>query len=74
MVTEERRKEMARCYVEATKRLRKEFHKDFHEFLQEAYEEAGISIRQRLTPQMKLERDIANARALLAQHGVDSSD
>jgi hypothetical protein len=74
MVTDERRKEMARCYVEATKRLRKEFHKDFHAFLQEAYEEAGINIRQRLTPQMKLERDIANARALLAQHGVDSSD
>jgi hypothetical protein len=72
MNPEDRRKIMARCYMDATKRLRNAFHAEFHGLLQEEYEMAGVDIRQRLTPQMKLERDIAAARALLAEHGIDS--
>jgi hypothetical protein len=72
MNPEDRRKIMARCYMSATQRLRTAFNDEFHGLLQEEYEMAGVDIRQRLTPKMKLEKDIAAARALLAEHGIDS--
>lgn len=72
MNSEDRRKIMARCYMDATKRLRNAFHAEFYGLLQEEYEMAGVDIRRRLTPQMKLERDIAAARALLEEHGLVS--
>ena len=74
MNSDDRRKMMTRCYMEATKRLKAAHHGEFHALLQEEYEAAGIDIRPSLTPQMKLEKQIADAKALLAQHGIDQQD
>lgn len=74
MTPEDRRKIMGRCYLEATKRLKNAHHNEFHMLLQEEYEAMEISIRPRLTAQMKLEKQIADAKALLAQYGIDPTD
>lgn len=74
MEENERRKAMSRCYMDATKELRAAHHHEFHALLREKYEASGLAIRERLTPQMKLERSIAEAKALLQEHGIDLTD
>jgi len=64
-VVSQHQKDMSRCYQQALRRLRAEYHEDFKRILGDVYEEEGLAVRRRRTPE-EIEADrIADAKALL---------
>lgn len=59
-----------RAYSDAKTELQRNHSDEFHQILSRLYDERGIEVKKRRTKQQRIDAEIANARALLAEHGL----
>jgi hypothetical protein len=68
MVNDDHRKQMAKCYGEATRILRARHSAEFKAILEDVYSEYGVEVRMRRSSEQILADKLAAAKALLEQH------
>ena len=65
------KKELASARSEAVRRLVQMYPQDFYALKSDVYRERGISVKRRMTGEMKRQRDIAKAKAFLEANQED---
>lgn len=65
----DRKREVTEARREAVRRLVQMYPQDFYALKSDVYRERGISVKRRMTGEMKRQRDIAKAKAFLALNG-----
>lgn len=63
--------ELASARAEAVRRLVQMYPQDFYALKSDVYRERGISVKRRMTGEMKRQRDIAEAKAFLEANQED---
>jgi len=64
-------KELASARNEALRRLVQMYPQDFYALKSDVYRERGMSVKRRMTGEMKRQRDIAKAKAFLEANQED---
>jgi metal-responsive CopG/Arc/MetJ family transcriptional regulator len=67
-MSDDRNKEIARCYQEALSRLKKKHDDEFHKILAAVYAEHGLQVRKRLSRIESKYKQLAEAQAWLEKN------
>ena len=65
------KQELSSARSEALRRLVEMYPQDFYALKSDVYRERGISVKRRMTGEMKRQRDIAKAKAFLEENQED---
>ena len=65
------KQELSSARSEALRRLVEMYPQDFYALKSDVYRERGISVKRRMTGEMKRQRDIAKAKAFLEANQED---